>query len=353
MNLIPPGVKMGSVLRRFHPDDLYGYGMTEEAPETGDVVLCRVCGPGRSASFENRAGREIALFQGDLILGVYGSRYAMEILEGVVPPRLHRAHLLAPSGIVGQVQSRNRLGPPPVEVEALGYVFDEEGESVHLSRNRLRSRLAVDLPTLLVLGAEMRSGKTTAMTGLVRALHEEGLRVGAARVSGTARRGDLLRLRDAGASRLLDFTAFGHASTYLLDEEDLLDVFRSTVGHLAGAGVDVVVLEMADGILQRETALLLSSSEVRDQVGAVLFSAADLLNAFAAHEILVRRLDLPLTAVTGPVANSALGIREVEDRTGVPCFNAVTSRCEKLVEVLGTVFPDLVGRGNETIGPIP
>ena len=276
----------------------------------------------------------------------------MEILEGVVPPRLHRAHLLAPSGIVGQVQSRNRLAPPPVEVEALGYVYDEAGESVYLSRNRLRSRHAVDLPTLLVLGSEMSSGKTTAMTGLVRAFFEAGLRVGAAKVSGTARRGDLLRMRDAGAFRTLDFIAFGHASTYLLGKEDLLDVFRSTVGHLAAAGVEVVVLEMGDGILQRETAQLLSSSEVRDQVDAVLFSATDLLNAHAAHEILVRRLDLPLKAVTGTVANSALGIREVEERTGVPCYNAVTSKGEKLVEALRTVFPDLLGRGNNTIGPL-
>ena len=342
MNLIPSGVKQGSVTRRLNPDDFHAYRRSVKSPRLGDVVVVRVERLGLHAALEYRSGRHASLFAGDHLIGVIGSCHDPDTLEGVVPARLHRLQLLAASGVVGQVQVRNRRVGHPTELDVLGYVFDGEGKRVTLGRNRLRDRRARPVPTILVIGADRREGRSGFASGLVRTLFEADLRVGAARVTGTASRRAVLQLKDAGADAVVDFTAFGYPSTYHLPEEEVATLFTSIQGYLAGADVEIVVLELGHDLLQRETAMLLASDVVQEHVDAVVYCAGDVLNASAAHDLIVGGHRLPLLAVAGPVADSALSIRAVEDRTGIPCLASDENGRLILKQLLREVFPDLI-----------
>ena len=67
-----------------------------------------------------------------------------------------------------------------------------------------------------------------------------------------------------------------------------------------------------------------------------------MVSAHAARDRLKARYELPLLAVSGGVAESALGIREVENGLEVACFNPWDSGHGTLAEVLAVAFPDLI-----------
>ena len=87
--------------------------------------------------------------------------------------------------------------------------------------------------------------------------------MGFAKITGTGSGGDTWLLKDAGAHPVLDFTDAGLASTYLEPAWEIQRVFTTLVGHLTLATVDAIVLEIADGVLQAESAALLKSCVVR------------------------------------------------------------------------------------------
>ena len=77
----------------------------------------------------------------------------------------------------------------------------------------------------------------------------------------------------------------------------------------------------ADGIIQGETAALLASTRFASTVDAWLLAATDALGAAGALGLLRGRGISPL-AVSGIVSRSALGRREVEASTKIPCLAA-------------------------------
>jgi hypothetical protein len=173
--------------------------------------------------------------------------------------------------------------------------------------------------TIAVVGAAMNAGKTTTAAQLVRGLARAGLQVGAAKVTGTGAGGDLWMLTDAGASPVLDFTCAGLPSTYRVGTGEVLRTFTELTDRLAAEGCDTVVLEVADGIYQEETAVLLQSPTFATRVDALLFAASDALGACAGVGWLRDRGLLPL-AVSGVVSSSPLASREAESATGLPVW---------------------------------
>ena len=174
-------------------------------------------------------------------------------------------------------------------------------------------------PVVAVAGTAMNAGKTTALAMLVAGLTSAGLSVGAAKVTGTAAGNDPWLFTDAGAEAL-DFTDVGHATTAGVDHEDCVEVVGGLLGELR-ARHDVVVMEIADGVFQRESAALVADARVRDAVDAVLFAAGDALGALAGAERLAaagwRALGL-----TGLFTASPLAGAEAAGRTCVPVLRS-------------------------------
>jgi len=193
--------------------------------------------------------------------------------------------------------------------------------------------------TLAVIGSSMNAGKTTTAANLVRGLVASGRRVGAAKITGTGAGGDVWFLSDSGANPALDFTSVGLPSTYEADPEVVLGILDTLHGHLVAAGAEAIVLEIADGVFQAETAALLRSTPFAATIDGMLFAAADALGATAAADHL-RDVPVPLLAISGLVTASPLGVRETVQATHVPVVDIAALRePEPLAALLGRVWP--------------
>ena len=192
--------------------------------------------------------------------------------------RLHQASTFY--GVASTVLSRHGATRAPTVLRPIGLVGQRDGARINLAQYALPLRQAPKAASVVaVLGASMNAGKTTAAAALVRGLRNAGRRVAAAKVTGTGAGGDVWLMADSGAERVLDFTAAGVPSTYRLPFPDVERVFRTLTGELMASGVDAIVLEVADGILQRETRWLATSEAFRDTVDGVLFAVRDALSA--------------------------------------------------------------------------
>ena len=127
----------------------------------------------------------------------------------------------------------------------------------------------------------MNSGKTTTCANLVRGLVRQKIKVAAAKFTGTGAGADYRSLVDAGASPVFDFIDAGYVSTYRANREVLLDIVMTLGAEMSASPTDVIIIEVADGLLQRETALLFSTQAFTDWVDGVIFAANDALGALA------------------------------------------------------------------------
>jgi hypothetical protein len=316
------------------------FGILREgaAPRAGDLVLARVDAIGHHSALQLPSGRRRMLFPGDEIVVAYGNRYAPNQFEAIVPKTLGPCHLVAGGGVAGKALSwHTRIARGPTQITPVGLLSKPDGGIANLLDWALPSLDRVPAPqpiTVAVAGTAMDSGKTQTAAYLVRGLKLAGLRVGYAKVTGTGSGGDTWLLRDAGARPVLDFTDAGHASTYLVPPEEVERLFVTLVAHLATAGVDAVVLEIADGVLQVETAALLASAVFRQIVGGILFAASDAMGAVAGESWL-RSRGLPIVALGGVLTAAPLQREESAKATGLPVYSRQDlARPRTAVEIL-------------------
>lgn len=190
----------------------------------------------------------------------------------------------------------------------------------------------------------MNAGKSTAAVAISWALTTMGHKVRASKVTGTASLKEILHMNDAGANVYNDFTYFGYPSTYMLEEEEVLGIFNDLDLKFANNPRNFWVVEVADGLLQRETAMLLSSPEVKKRIHRLVFCASDVFGAIGGLHILEETYDLFPHAISGLVASSPLGIRELSGYSKVPAFDAAEPDLRALLR--GTPGPDVVGPTN-------
>jgi len=292
----------------------------EGAPRAGDLVLARVDAIGHHANLHMVNGRMRHLFAGDEIVVAYGNRYASNQFEALVPQTLGPCHLVAGGGIAARAISWHaRISRGPTQITPLG-LLAAAGKPINLRDFALEPvEPPQDLrPTsIAVVGTSMDSGKTQSAVHLARGLIAAGLRVGYAKVTGTGASGDYWWLKDAGADPVLDFTDVGLASTYLASAAEIERTLISLVGHVARHGVDAIVLEIADGVLQCETAALLGSVSFPRLVGGIVLAAQDSMGAVAGVSWL-RERPTPVLALSGVLTAAPLQIAEAQQATGLP-----------------------------------
>ena len=292
-------------------------------PRAGDLVLAEVTKLGHHRRLHLPDGRPRNLFPGDAVIVAYADRYASSQFEARVPDDLSPCHLAAGGGIAARVTERHqRIRRGVTAIRPLGLVTagpDEPPLNVaSFARPRPATPRAGELPVIAVLGSAMDSGKTTAAAHLIHGLARLGKRTGYGKVTGTGAAGDPMLVTDAGAHVVRDFTDVGHASTYGLSAGAIDEVFLSLVGQLRDEGAEVVVLEIADGLLQPETRAILASSDFRSLVTGVLLAVRDSMGAVSGVQIL-RRTGLPLLGLAGTIETAPLEVREA-GTTGLPIW---------------------------------
>lgn len=316
------------------------YGYQDKPPKPGDLVYGTISRIGQHSSLENASGRIHMVHNGTRAIFVFGNRYAPDYYEGLVPPHIsEEVDLLARSGMIGAVKTKNALIKDPTRVKVLGYVCHEDGSVINtrdyplVKPNQVEKKTPRS-PLILVCGTSMNSGKSLAAKACCWALTSMGHNVRAAKVTGTASLKDILHMNDAGADPYADFTYLGYPSTYLLSQEELLGIFNKLDLKYANNPKNFWVVEFADGIIQRETAMLLQASDVISRIHRFVFCANDAFGAIGGLRILNERFNLTPDALSGVCSSSPLHVRELAEFTSIPVFNSADADLKQLAEIL-------------------
>lgn len=290
----------------------------QAVPRAGDLVLARVNKLGKHAALELTHSRRSTMFIGDEVVVAYAPRYAPDQFLAEVPTSLGPCHLAASGGVAASVTARHGSVGAPTELVPVGLLVDAEGERLNVSRFALpRGARHGDRPlTIASLGTSMNAGKTTSAAYLISGLVQAGLRVGGAKITGTGSGNDSNLLRDAGAAVVLDFTDAGHTSTFGLDLPALEGILDAVQSRMHAERVDVLVMEIADGLLQRETETLLRSAYVQSRIDGCIFSSGEAMGAIAGVQWL-RAQGLPVLALAGTITRSPLARVEAEQATDI------------------------------------
>lgn len=312
----------------------------ERIPQIGDVVFGEISHIGEHSSLENKSARIHLIHNGSKGIFVFGNRYAPDYFEGHVPTEhLDEVDLLARSGIVGIVHSKNTQRKDPTRVKILGYVCDEKGEIINTKSHsiflpRIEEKKFPRAKMILVCGTAMNSGKSVAASACCWALNNLGHKVRAAKVTGTASLKDILHMNDAGADYYADFTYLGYPSTYLLSDEEMLGIFNKLDLKYANNPKNYWVVEFADGINQKETAMLLNHPEVRKRLHRFIFCSYDAFGAIGGLRILKEKFNLVPDALSGVCSSSPLHVKELRAFTDLPIFNSFDADLKQMEKLL-------------------
>lgn len=329
-NLVPDRAKWSFTTRRVARREVAGITQAFDEAVSGDLLLAEIAEIGHHKRVQLAEGRFAQSYIGDQVVLACGDRYAADQFEAVCVIDAEGADLVAGGGLAGRMLLAHQRMAPPTRVRPIGLLQDLDGEVINLARYGLPEKSAArPVPIVGVVGTGMNSGKTTAVASLAHGLVRGGYRVAAIKATGTGAFGDFNAYRDAGAHVVADFTDVGMASTYRQPIDRIERGFETLVGHAVDSGATVIVVELADGVCQGETAQLLAKSAVRDAMDGVVFTAADALGTAGGVAVL-RDLGIEPAAVSGLVSRSPLAAAEARAIVSAPILSR-EALCDPLV----------------------
>lgn len=315
------GAKWAFTTRRVQRNDVCGILPDLQGASPGDLILCEVIAIGQHKSIQMADRRISVLYPGDLVTLFLGDRYAPDQFHATAAiPNGELAQLVAGGGVVGRVDAAHSLMSKPTAVRPLGLLTDAHGAPVNIATYALPKLRANHSATVIgVFGASMNSGKTTAASSLAHGLKRAGFSTFGIKATGTGAFGDYNSFADAGVP-VLDFTDVGMATTYRMPMARIEAGFETLIATAAGAGAEVIVVEIADGVFQQETRAILKAGAIRDRMDGILFAAPDALSALGGVHVL-EKLGLSPFAISGMVSCSPLARAEAEEVTGLPVLS--------------------------------
>lgn len=300
---------------------------TQHIPQNGDVAVFEVLSIGKHKSIQAIDETATALHPGDQILATFGGRYASNQFEGYLPETVQDTYqILGQGGVVGVLQSMHakftNIGA--TEVRLVGYATDAHDRIINTRYHNLAqvpfaAYQPADCEVYLSVGASMDSGKTTTAAYLARGAMLSGKRVAYIKLTGTVFSKDRRVVRDSGAAVAVDFSHCGYPSTFQCDTDEVLDIYATLMTRVATENPDMVIVEIADGLLQQETANLLQHPALMRQVSGVVLSCPDSLSVKGGLQTLA---DMHITPImlSGLFTASPLMVKEVVEFTQTPIF---------------------------------
>ncbi len=316
--------------------------------EEGVLIAVRVLNnKTRYNTLELVSGRMATVKQGDVIVGALGHRKALRGYSGYLPKSLEvgdTVQILNIGGVIGICDSANPDVGAPFECEVLGTVLDfpylgeRIGVPARVGAVELNHAAALDtlgVPVVALAGTCMDSGKTVAACAIVAGLRHRGLRVAACKATGVSLRRDILAMEDAGAAESMIFSDLGVVTT---TAENGPALTRNLLSNLATKDIDVIVVELGDGLIGAYgVEAILSDEPIRNALTAVVLCANDPVGAWGGARILREQFNIEPAVVTGPATDNAVGIDQIRQRLSLPAINALTDG-----ESLGKHVSDLV-----------
>src|SRR5210317_784791 len=301
--------KIASVAQ--HNDLASELRLSKDIPcEEGVLIAAKVLNnKSRYNQLELTSGRMATVNQGDVIVGALGHRKALRGYSGHLPTSLKSGdtiQILNIGGVLGVCDSANPDVGAPFECEVLGtvlhfpYLGERIGVPARAGSSQLDEAAALDtqgVPVIALAGTCMDSGKTAAACAIVGRLRHRGLHVAACKATGVSLRRDILAMEDAGASHTMIFSDFGIVAT---TQDNGPALTRSLLSGLALTGVDVIVLELGDGLLGAYGVdAILADEAIASALTAVVLCATDPVAAWGGARLLKDLYGITPAAVTG------------------------------------------------------
>ena len=304
---------------------------------TGDYVVGVVTSPvPPSAKAELTNGRMAEVLEGDAIVGAFGIRQAT--LEAVGDWQSigsdGEMNALTPAGMMGRVTSISPLISPRPSLRYCGHVV-RDGHKVVMkdfaSSIQIRD---YRIPTVLIIGTSMSSGKTTSARVIIHLLKQAGLTVVGAKLTGAGRYRDILAMADAGADGIVDFVDVGLPSS-ICPPEDFRKSVRQMLSLIAAKEPDVAVVEAGASPFEPYNGDVVLQ-ELKDQICFTVLCASDPYAVLGVSQSFGLQPDL----VGGITTNTTAGIQLVDKLTGVPALNLTASSSqEPLLRLLQKNLP--------------
>ncbi len=288
----------------------------------GDYVLCEVRGrPSPLYLVEQPSGRMAQVFDGDLVVGAFGTRAAT--LEGVGDWRDiaedGALHALTSAGLFGRLTSVSPLLPPLMDLQYRGHLVRDKKLTMADFCPPVQP-VPLEIPVILIIGTSMSSGKTTSGRVIVHELTELGLRVAAAKLTGAARFRDMLTWRDAGAAHVFDFVDVGLPST-VCPPAEFAGRLNSLLSRIAATGADILVAEAGASPLEPYNGSV-AMEMIDKHVKMMVLCASDPYAVMGVQHAFGRQPDL----VCGPASNTEAAVELVDKLCGVPALNLMRRR---------------------------
>ncbi len=297
--------------------------LPREAWATGDYVVGEITGPrNRALAIELASGRMIEALRRDRIVGALGSRSAtLEATGSWQAMTDDTMNAMTSAGLFGKVTSLSSLVPPLTELEYLGHVV-RGGEKVCMSDFRIRGEGEFNVPSILLVGTSMSSGKTTTGRIVVHELERKGLKVIGAKLTGAGRFRDILSFRDAGAREVFDFVDAGLPST-VVPEDEFRHVIRPLLHHIDGLKPDVLVVEAGASPLEPYNGAVAIEELGEDNIRCRILCASDPYAVVGVQKAFGLQPDL----VAGPATSTLAAVELVNGLAGVEALNVMDPDC--------------------------
>lgn len=281
---------------------------------------------------------------GDIMVGVFGERRALQGYSGNVP-RIARPgdvlHILNLGGVIGECISDHPDLGPALRVEVIGAAMVETDDQWVHARLQDQALPALEnltnaVPLVFISGTSMNTGKTWAACELVQRLTSQGLRVAAAKATGTALERDCRTMERHGAISTVTFTDAGLVSS---TSKSMAQHVKGLIAHLCLLDPDVIVIELGDGIIgYYGVDELLQDKELQAFCAAHVVAATDLAGVWAAQALFKDKYHAEIAVITGPVTDNGVGKQYVRQILGIPAINA-REEPEKLGRQIAQLLP--------------
>ena len=286
--------------------------------DTADYVMARVTS---ISNFQTRVelanGRMMEAAHGDRLVGALGVRAAT--LEAVGSWQEvgddGAMQALTGAGLMGRATSISPYLQKLLELEYEGHVV-RDGQKIGM-RDFVKPAGEFDykIPTVLIIGTSMSSGKTTVGKVIVRQLSRSGLKVAGAKLTGAGRFRDTLAMQDAGADVIFDFVDAGLPST-VCPPQQYRDALAVVQQRLAEMAPDVVVAEAGASPLEPYSGDVLIE-EIGEQVTFTVLCASDPYAVVGVTQGFGFKPDL----VAGIATTTSSAVNLVEKLTGIRALN--------------------------------
>lgn len=294
-------------------------------PLPGDLGLFRIKKIGFHQNLITKDDKKLRLYENDLFVGVFGNRYATDGFEGRVG-KLDKISMLTAAGMVGTVKYKHKSIKKSTKLVFEGLLINSQGHRVNLKELYFHKSIPKSEPKnlILVVGSGMNSGKTTSASKLINGLSKEGMKVAACKLTGSVSNRDKNELYSASAYYVIDFSDYGFPSTYLCEKKELLNLFKTMLSDIEKVSPDVIIMEIADGILQRETKMILTNKEIHDLTKGVILAAESAPSAlFSSRQL--QKWGYDVIAVSGTITSSPLSSKEFAENSEIKLVSSADS----------------------------